>query len=935
MGRPNPFIELRYSGAWQGVTLDVRTEETITFTRGRRNWASVADPAELTLQFNQGASKITAGVVGRYAPRNPRSDLFGLIGRNTPIRVRLTQVNDAAVSFPGIETQVASTPDHASLRLTGDQRFEIFADPSAWRDPTGAGDALARRYATTNANRAWAFWLTSTGTLFLRHSANGLATLDKISTAAVPEASGPLWLAWAIDVDNGAAGHTVTFQTAPDVGGNPGTWTNLGAPITVAGVTSIFASTASFQLGRIFGGPEGGIGVTPFVGRIGAARYMTGALSLVASPDFRTLDPEDTTLTDAQGRVWTLEGGAAITDRSVRFAGEVASWPQSWDLSGRIRSTTVTGAGPLRRLIARITPLKSSLTRDFATKANVAAYWPLEEKAGASRFASGLPDDASTLAPGDPEQVKLAAYEGFAASAPLPTVADTEITGNVPSYTPEAAERFVFLNRIPDAGIATDRHIARFSTSGTLGRWEIIYAAGGGSRFRCFGDDGTLIFDHGPSPTGLDGKQVMWSLWLEQQNPTTTFFQFALWNIATGVAVVPDEGTVPGTFGSFTRVTLGSNVGMDDTVFGHLALMNGDVHSIWDSIDSSVIAWAGEDGGQRLVRLGGDENIPVRLDPGGAEPMGPQRVLPIMNLIREIPAADLGFLGEAADTPALYYRPYANMVNQAPKLVLDYTDQQLAEPFQPVDDDQGTVNSVTATAVTGETFTAALLAGPLSVQPPPDGVGLYDQAVEVNVGNPGRVAGNAGWRLALGTQDESRYPTVRLNLQHPNVAPIAAQVLAVKLGDLIRIENLPVGVPPGPVDLIVDAITDDITPANHHVEFTCTPGTVWASTRTYGPNSGTHAARYDTARTERTAGTITTTQTTISLDTTTGPLWTTAAADFPLDVMAGGERMRVTAIAASIPPAQNFTVVRSVNGVVKTHPNGTTFALADPTRYAY
>src|SRR5690554_3023408 len=58
---------------------------------------NVADPGSMTLVLNNGESSVQPGVVGRYSPKNPRSDLYGKIGRNTPIRVSAA-VGDAPLS---------------------------------------------------------------------------------------------------------------------------------------------------------------------------------------------------------------------------------------------------------------------------------------------------------------------------------------------------------------------------------------------------------------------------------------------------------------------------------------------------------------------------------------------------------------------------------------------------------------------------------------------------------------------------------------------------------------------------------------------------------------------------------------------------------------------------------------------------------------------
>lgn len=72
-------IELFYGGAWQDITSYVYNRAPIQIRRGLSAEGSRADPGSLTLTINNRD--------GRFSPRNPRSPLYGLIGRNTPIRV--------------------------------------------------------------------------------------------------------------------------------------------------------------------------------------------------------------------------------------------------------------------------------------------------------------------------------------------------------------------------------------------------------------------------------------------------------------------------------------------------------------------------------------------------------------------------------------------------------------------------------------------------------------------------------------------------------------------------------------------------------------------------------------------------------------------------------------------------------------------------------
>lgn len=68
----------------------------------------------------------------------------------------------------------------------------------------------------------------------------------------------------------------------------------------------------------------------------------------------------------------------------------------------------------------------------------------------------------------------------------------------------------------------------------------------------------------------------------------------------------------------------------------------------------------------------------------------------------------------------------------------------------------------------------------------------------------------------------------------------------------------------------------------------------------------------------------------LSVATTKGPIWTTAAADFPFDIAVGGEQITVTAISGSSSP-QTFAVTRAVNGISKSHDAGTAVSLYTPT----
>jgi len=73
------LVEINVAGTWTDITEHAFVRDPITIEHGRADESDQADPAKLSLTINNRD--------GRYSPRNPLSPYYGLIGRNTPIRV--------------------------------------------------------------------------------------------------------------------------------------------------------------------------------------------------------------------------------------------------------------------------------------------------------------------------------------------------------------------------------------------------------------------------------------------------------------------------------------------------------------------------------------------------------------------------------------------------------------------------------------------------------------------------------------------------------------------------------------------------------------------------------------------------------------------------------------------------------------------------------
>lgn len=126
-------VELLVGGTWVDITAYVMQRDGsggISISRGQPNEASGTDPSRCTFQLNNRD--------GRFSPRNPASPYFGLIGRNTPLRVSVPSGNDKSYRFQG---EVAQWPQRWDTTGT-----DVWVELEAAGDsaPAGAGHGGGR-----------------------------------------------------------------------------------------------------------------------------------------------------------------------------------------------------------------------------------------------------------------------------------------------------------------------------------------------------------------------------------------------------------------------------------------------------------------------------------------------------------------------------------------------------------------------------------------------------------------------------------------------------------------------------------------------------------------------------------------------------------------------------------------------------------------------
>lgn len=910
------LVEAQVGGTWTDITADSYTRSPIGIEAGRSEEAVRTNPSKLGMELNNRE--------GKYSPRNPRSPYYGLIGRNTPLRVSV-KGDESYLALDESRTGTASTPDHASLGITGDLDVRVEAEID-WYSSVLNQTVIGQWGA--EGNRAWMIRVDLSQITLFWTTSGDVATSQHFAIAGMPALPRRAALRVTLDVDNGSGGFTAAFYWAPTL---DGPWTEF-ATASGTGVTSIFNSTAPLEIAPTQPGTTPLR--APFVGRCYRAEVRSGIGGTVAAaPDFRALAPGTTSFADSTGKTWTIGGTAEVSDREYRFRGDISAWPARWDVSGKDRWVPIEGAGILRRLGQGTKALDSTLRRRIPS-GNPLAYWPLEEGASATRAPASAPNVPAATFTG----LDWATDDTLPGSNPLPKLKNpASLRAQVPAAAaPGWHVEFVYnLPTMP----AAQTEILRVSVTGSVMRTAIVYASTAGIRIEARDASDTVLAFVLYSDAGALADFVgVWNrlaFRVSDEGGGSTRLTASWKDITTGGAWFATT-LFTGTMGTATQIsgTWGANT--EGMAIGHLAVF--DVPGTGTSPNVTIYDGAddgfdGERASARMLRLAEEEAATVALSvvKGGdsTQAVGPQRPAALLTLLQDAADVDGGILCEALGRAALEYRDRQTLYNQDPVLTLDYTASgEVGPPLEPTEDDQKTRNDITVTRAGGSFGRAILEEGTLSVQAPPLGVGLYDEQVTLNLHDDDQAAPIAWWRLHVGTWDAARYPSVRLMLHAaPHLIPA---YLKLRVGDLIRITNLPEWLPPGPVNLIVQGWSEVLDQFTWDVVLTCTPAGPW----TVAVIDGT-AARIATDGCAL-GSAISSSATSLTLVSSPGPRWVDSAtypSRFPLSILVGGEEMSVTSITGTT-LTQTATVVRSANGIVKDHAAGTPVQVAAPAYVA-
>lgn len=952
--------EIQVGGTdWANITDDIfSNRSTVTMTRGQPAEASQSVPSTLSLLLNNPG--------GRYSPSNPLSPYYDKIGRNTPIRISYGRGAYGLV-LKGQSTGRSETiSDSAGLSITGDTDIRVDMElllvdnGSLW----GLGDFdIASKFGNSDPARSWTFTQRAGKLRFNWFTAGTAASVKQAeSTVAIPAGSGRKAVRVTIDVNNGASGNTVTFYTAPDI---TGPWTQLGAPVVQAGVTSIFDGTAVLRVGA---NPDAS---TWTVNQAAAATVYSAELrngiggTLAANPIYTNRPIDNNPLTtelfsDAQGNWWFPNGTADAAriwygDVDIRFHGEISSLPPSWDASEKDPKVMVEAAGLLRRLGQGTDPAQTGL-KDWviSDKTALAAYYPLDGGEG-TQYSLNLGGTYYLSTRFFPQPVSVFTGGTWGASRPvfvygkeinslLSTGMEINATGasyfrgDVGTPDPNAALDFVWKSAA--MGVLTARVQDYNNNYYTLTLNTDVNGYTAKLEFYNYNTGITsLLTTTGVIAAIADENQQPHHcrLQLTSASPNTNWeLYFDGSSVATGSVL---GATLNGV--SLTRVYYSRYINQTYTTLAHW--------TVWANTSAAAIptaaefwqaatAYAGEMAGERIERICDVSGIPVEFvgDAYDTAVMGPQYSEATLTQIRDAEGTDLGILTEPRASFGLQYRTLRSMIGQDVAVTLDHNAGHIAPPFEPTYDDQNTRNDVTVVRREGGTYRFTKETGKLSALDPPNGVGRYRDEVTINCLTDDQLPGFAAWLVAQGTVDEPRFPVVNVELHSKGIQDtpgLEAACLAADIGDLLVVSNVSALGLYDAIYLLIIGVTEVVSDGGfkHTLQWNCQPGSLYRGAEYSAAVGG--ADRYDTGGSSL-AASATSSATSLSVATAAGnSLWTTTAGEFPFDINVAGERMTVTNITGAASP-QTFTVTRSVNGVSKAQSSGAQVRLWKTPRYS-
>lgn len=941
-------VRLFYSDAWQDVTQYARHQHKAHISRGVANEGGQAGPTQVEVSLDNRDN--------RFSFLHPTSALYGLIGRNTPLRVDVGTehrgVGDFSETAGTSHVAPSVTASKAGLLISawkGSRQSSTYVvnytkPASMTAGPETDGDwgtmrsayetvsagATGTRTATASASSRWvaASVVLHGDTVAVEEELSGVGVGDTDFDVTLTTASATAgW--WLVAVQAWDWFPIVSSRLMPDAPhGDEGGWVMLADSGQHA---SSNAGTTAPAQHRV---------------RVWARRVTTTGVQTVTFAGMDAAPGVSGNDSDNHAHLYVLSG---VDYWSVRATVEAPRWSTQRDTSGNDVLCPVQGGGVLRRA-GRISKITLSALRETHTGGVVGGfdsgdgagsgaprqYWHMEQSSKAGRASASLPGGSHMFkAQGT---IVFGAVEGPAGSDPLPDLLQS--TGRLVGFGgSRPAHQAGFWGR-------TDTWLCTFVISYTgAGTWTAVSLdlASGiydyvqmrfSTQFELVGIDASGTNSIGTVAVDLsDGGWYFVELSASTGGVSTTY-QLRVFDedgnpVEGSLSAATTVGTHAGSLhGPITKATVHSRSGGDSASLGHLATWRHASLAPTNYVRTAVNGFSGEPAGRRAERITQRYGLTFHSvgDLDDTVPMGPQPRAQVLTLLRECETADQGILHEPREAIGIAYRTNRSRYNQATAVTLDVDSGEVAPPWQPEIDDRLVRNDIQVKVPSGAYGHATKTDGPLNTQEPSDdpvdGVGRNDIEVESNVFSEDVLDDHAQWRLLLGTVDEPRWPAIEANLVREqelsaNTA-LVRELAAVDVGDLLVVTNPPDDVPPDDVRQLAIGMDETLTQVEWRIGFNTVPASPYLVAELEHATLGIVQASATTKN-----GAANSTQTSMSVKFGAGPDWVHEG-DF--DIVMAGERMTVTAVGAAAGTypdrVASLTVVRSVNGVVKAQAAG-------------
>lgn len=447
-------------------------------------------------------------------------------------------------------------------------------------------------------------------------------------------------------------------------------------------------------------------------------------------------------------------------------------------------------------------------------------YWSLEEESGALRAANvinsnypltstsvdALPSfGGGTIGSGSKATATFAVGDRMTVIFP-PVAPGADTTGFFPGSTTIVIP---FLFRLPalPTGVV---ELMRFITSGSAGIFKVLMTPVGGTTlslsvnvydaFSVLLGTMSLVND-----TVALNSDVYITLRLDQQ-PAGIYVDLE-YSVHSSTLLSGDSvnsgssnalSVAAATLGSLLSLSIGPNSDLPNVGLGHLAIYNSGLGTFPSTAPRAVLGRRGDTPTIRLKRTCLEEGVPLELVGASDILMGPQAIGPLLTIADECQAVDGGFLLDGLH-PGLTYITRTQAYSSSAALALT---ANMIEDFDPTADDQGRINSFTASNPAGGESTFTRVTGDLGTAD----IGMYASSQPpIPVSSDAVLYDQAAWRVyqSTATGRRLRYPSLTVHFDKPVAAPFAQRWLEAVPSARIDVTGIEQGVRPDRMLLLV------------------------------------------------------------------------------------------------------------------------------------